>query len=91
MALARGEATTPALAGQTLRLADWYVRLKEGAPDSVANETYSLVRFDAKGRIEQTRTPTEDAAWPTVAERARMRELLFDGAESPGTGELACR
>lgn len=84
VALARGEATAPALAGQTLRLADWYVRLKQGEPDSVANETRSLLRFDAQGRVEQTRAPTEDAAWPTVAERARMRELLFAGAESLG-------
>ena len=84
VALARGEATAPALAGQTLRLADWYVRLKEGEPDSVANETCSLVLFDAQGRVEQTRTPTEDAAWPTVAERVRMRELLFARAESLG-------
>ncbi len=91
VALARGEATVPALAGKSLRLVDWYVRLKEGTPDSVANETYSLVRFDAQGRVEQTQTPTEDIAWPTVAERARMRELLFEGVESPGTGELPCR
>ena len=49
VALARGEASAAALAGQTLRLADWYVRLKDGEPDTVVNETYSLVRFDAQG------------------------------------------
>jgi hypothetical protein len=91
VALARGEATTPALAGQSLRLVDWYVRLKEGAPDSIANESCSLIRFDAQGRVEQTQTPTKDAAWPTVAERDRMRELLLEGAASPDTGELPCR
>ena len=103
MALARGQASAPPLAGQTLRLADWYVRLKEGAPDTVVNETYSLVRFDALGRVDWTRTPAnpgaptanphrpdvaimaEDAVWPTVAERERMRELLFGGDESTGS------
>lgn len=89
VALARGEATAPALAGQTLRLVDWYVRLKGGAPDTVANETFSLVRFDAQGRAEPTRTPTEDAAWPSVAERERMQELLFTGDESPGSASPA--
>jgi hypothetical protein len=82
VALARGEATVPALAGQCLRLVDWYARLKDGAPDGIANETYSLVHFDAQGRVEQTQTPTEDVACPTVAERARMWELLFEGANS---------
>ena len=103
VALARGEASAPPLAGQTLRLADWYVRLKEGAPDTVVNETYSVVRFDAQGRVDWTRTPAnpgapaanphrpdvaimaEDAVWPTVAERERMRVLLFGGDESPGS------
>ena len=102
VALARGQASAPPLAGQTLRLADWYVRLKEGAPDTVANETYSVVRFDAQGRVDWSRTPadpgaaanphrpdvatmTEDAVLPTVAERERMRELLFGGNESPAS------
>lgn len=95
VALARGQALAPALAGQTLRLADWYVRLKDGEPDSVANETYYLVRFDAQGRVdwatttaahphrpEMARVP-EDAAWPTIPERERMQELLFSRPESP--------
>ncbi|HEY8708057.1 MAG TPA: hypothetical protein VIM34_08665 [Burkholderiaceae bacterium] len=103
VALARGQGSAPALAGQTLRLADWYVRLKDAEPDTVVNETYSLVRFDAQGRVDWAQTPAipvtpaahphrpdvqtvpEDAAWPTVAERARMRELLFGGTESPGS------
>lgn len=32
VALARHEVVVPALTGQTLRLADWYVRLKSGDP-----------------------------------------------------------
>ena len=96
VALASGQATAPALAGQTLRLADWYVRLKDGEPDTVVNETNSLVRFDAQGRFDWTTTPAahphrpevetvaEDAGWPTIAERERMRELLFGGIEARG-------
>ncbi len=97
VALARGQATAPALAGQTLRLADWYVRLKEGAPDTIANETYYRVRFDAQGRVDWTTsqaslpqttalTTPDDTGWPTAAERERMLELLFgatEGTESP--------
>ena len=94
VALARGQALAPMLAGQTLRLADWYVRLKAGAPDTVVNETYTLVRFDALGRVDWPATPaahphrpgvelvTEDASWPTVAERVQMHALLFDRSES---------
>ncbi len=92
VALARGEATAQAMAGQTLRLADWYVRLKGGAPDTVVNETYSLVRFDALGRVDPAHAPAaaqapaaalENPAWPTVAERGEMQALLFGAARSP--------
>ena len=91
VALARGKATAEAMAGQTLRLADWYVRLKGGAPDTVVNETYRLVRFNAEGRVDPAHPPTaaqtpaaavENAAWPTAAQRGRMRQLLFGAAES---------
>ena len=93
VALARGEATLEATAGQTMRLADWFVRLKCGAPDTVVNETYSLVRFDAEGRVDPAHAPSaaqasaaiaeENAAWPSKAERNRMRELLFGKSPSP--------
>ncbi len=101
VALARGQASAPALAGQTLRLADWYVRLKDGEPDSVVNETYSLVRFDAQGRVDgattaaahphrhDVKTEPEEAGWPTVAERERMRVLLFQGPASPASPSSA--
>jgi len=79
VALARHEATAPMLAGQTLRLADWYVRLNDGEPDAVVNETYGLVRIDAQGQVESVAAPA-DAGWPTVAERERMRALLFEPA-----------
>ena len=79
VALARGQALAPLLAGQTLRLADWYVRLKAGVPDTVVNETYTLIRFDAEGRVDWTGTPVADEAdgWPTQVERSQMQALLF--------------
>ena len=92
VALARGEATLEAMAGQTLRLADWYVRLKDGAPNTVVNETYNMMHFDARGRVDPAPAPSaaptsaaalENAAWPSVAERRRMSELLFGEARSP--------
>ena len=95
VALAQGQASAIALAGRTLRLADWYVRLKDGEPDTVINETYSLVRFDAQGQVNWATTPSahphrpdvasvpKDAGWPTVDERARMHALLFGGRALP--------
>ena len=76
VALARHEATAPTLAGQTLRLADWYVRLKDSQPDAVVNETYGVVRLDPQGRVESVAAPA-DAGWPTAAERQRMEAILF--------------
>ena len=84
VALVRGQAVAETLAGQTLRLADWYVRMKSGAPDTVVNETYTQIRFDLHGRVDWASTPStrllradlasvpQDANWPSVAERERM-------------------
>ncbi len=94
VALVRAQASAPALAGRTLRLADWYVHLKDGAPDTVINETNGVIRFDAQGQVDRTTgsveyphfsdvaTVGDSAGWPTEAERERMRALLFDAAES---------
>ena len=92
VALARGEATAESMAGQNLRWADWYVRLKDGTPNTVVNETYSMLRFDSLGRVDPAPAPTaaqtsaaalDNAAWPSVAERGQMLELLFGKAGSP--------
>lgn len=89
VALARGQAVAETLAGQTLRLADWYVRMKNGAPDTVVNETYTEIRFNQEGRVDWTSTPSttlgsaapgfvpQDANWPSIAERESMQALLF--------------
>ena len=78
VALARGQASVPPLAGQTLRLADWYVRLKEGAPDTIVNETYSVVRFDAQGRVDWTRAPANPGASAADPHRTAVATMTED-------------
>ena len=89
VALARGQALAETLAGQTLRLADWYVRMQNGAPGAVVNETYTEIRLNQEGRVDWTSTPTtplgstapasvpQGANWPSIAERESMQKLLF--------------
>lgn len=82
VSLVRGQATAPHFAGQTLRLAEWYVRLHNSVPDTVVNETYTLLTFDAEGRIDWPATPDQErAALPSAEERTRMLARLF-GDES---------
>jgi hypothetical protein len=97
VALARGQAEAPALAGRTLRLVDWYVRLQDGKPGSVVNETCYLAHFNAQGKVDWPASPSshphrlnevavaEDAAWPTAAERAEMQSILFGETAVAGT------
>jgi len=97
VALVRDEATAPDFAGKTLRLAEWYVRIEGEEPESVVNETYCLIAFDAKGRADLSKTPSvhphrpdspaapKQAALPTAAERERIRAQLFPaGAKCSG-------
>jgi hypothetical protein len=91
-AVAKGEASVPMLAGQTLRVADWYVRLKDGAPERLVNESYSLLQLDAQGHIDLSHSPaahpqqagasalSEDDSWPTAAQHQQMRHLLWGDA-----------
>lgn len=95
--MVRGEAATPQFAGKTLRLAEWYVRMEQGGPDTVVNETYALLTFDAEGRVDWAATPSfhphrdsavlasESASLPSPEEREAMLVLLFGAAgESNG-------
>lgn len=89
VALGRGEATSPTLAGLAFRVADWYVRTPCGEPTEVVSEWYGWGRFDADGKFDPTGTPSEGAgqrslgtdnidrsAFPTPEERVRMLALL---------------
>ena len=86
VALARGEASASEFAGQRMRVADWYVRLADGVPADVVNETYLPIHFEGDGRPAPGGPPETAGrgAWlPTQAERARMREIVFGrGPES---------
>lgn len=89
VALARADGASESLAGRSFRLADWYVRLKQGQPERVVNEWYGWVRFDTQGRYDPTptarlaqgypqgRTGVDASALPTAQERARMETMLF--------------
>ena len=89
LALARGLAHAPTLAGQTLQVADWYVRLKNGAPDRLVNAQYSLLRVDDSGRFDLAASPwlqpspagavaaLEEDSWPTADQQAQMRRLTW--------------
>lgn len=91
--MVRGKTVTPQFAGQTLRLAEWYVRLHQDEPEAVVNETYTLLSFDGKGRVDWSATPSlhpnrasdavvvEAVGLPSAAERAQMRALLFGMAD----------
>ena len=91
VSLARGESAAADFAGRTMTLADWYVRLRNGEPDVVVNETYTLITFDAQGRADWTsKVPVphpqavsgradEQAWWPTQGQRDKMRAAVFAG------------
>jgi hypothetical protein len=49
--LLRGELALPQHLNETLRLADWYVEVKEGRPVALHNETYSVLHLDERGRV----------------------------------------
>lgn len=90
LALVRGEAAAPQFAGQTLRLAEWYLRLHDDEPTEIVNETYTFLVIDHEGRADWRASPEPQAppaasanpALPTTAERERMQAALF-GEPSP--------
>ncbi len=50
--LVSGKAITTEFAGQTYRLADWYMQMKDDVPQKLVNETYSWLTFDDSGRVD---------------------------------------
>lgn len=53
--LLRGEVHLPQHANKPVRVADWYVDVRDGRPASVVNETYSVLHLDARGAIDWSR------------------------------------
>ncbi|MFN6961205.1 MAG: hypothetical protein ACK4N6_03095 [Rhodocyclaceae bacterium] len=79
VALLRGAAQVPEFANQTMHVADWYVRRKDGEPAELVNETYTTLVFDAEGRASLHGGSA--AHWlPTEVERSAMHALIFPGA-----------
>ncbi len=98
VALARGDAAAPDWAGVTVRLADWYVRMKGDRPGALVSESYTFMSFDAAGRVDWPLTPsphprrpgvplvTQDQAHPTARQREQMTRFVFDGNPDSGVG-----
>lgn len=93
LALARCEAVVPALASQTFRLADLYVRHENGRPAELMTEWYGWVNFDEKGAFDPTSGPTrndgkkhtgdanvDESALPNTHEREALMAAAFTGA-----------
>ena len=73
-----GKAITSEFAGQTLRLADWYVQMKDDVPQQLVNETYSWLVFDNSGHVDLHATREIEASpLPTEAEHKQIKKLLF--------------
>ena len=87
--LVRGEALAVTLAGQTSRLAYWYVRMENGESATGVNEIYNQIRFDPQRRVDWTTMPSihlthtdpasvpPDANWPSAVEKECMQSVLF--------------
>lgn len=77
--LLRGDLALPEYANETVRLADWYVELADGRPVALRDETYSLLRFDAHGRVAPPRDlQYSEPAWlPSDGERKVLQVLVF--------------
>ena len=74
--LLRGELASPDYANETVRLADWYVEVRQGRPVALHNETYSLLHFDEKGHVRK-QLDSEHAWAPSHDERKVLHSLVF--------------
>jgi hypothetical protein len=94
--LLRHEAARPEFAGQTLRVADWYVRVEAPHPPRIQNETYSFLRFNHAGEAEEVvaagnvkpssfGTPRITARWqPSQQELAMLDRIVFSDGSTSG-------
>jgi len=76
--LVRGEAISSEFAGQTLRLASWYVRMHNDVPQQVVNETYDWLVIDEFGRADlHAARAIEASPLPTKEERDEINRRMF--------------
>ena len=73
--LVRGELQLRHLAGQRVRVADWYAEMADGRPAKVIDETYSALRLDEQGRVSEIEA--EGSSLPGTSERSLLEQLLF--------------
>lgn len=85
--LLRGELAVPEYANQSLRIADWYVEIREGKPVSVHNETYSLLHFDEHGRVRWAHERHGEAANKAFYQALRSSSYS-DPDEDPAVRQL---
>jgi len=76
--LVSGKAISTEFAKQTIRLADWYVRMQDDVPQQVVNETYSWLVFDEFGRLNLHAAHNIKASpLPSEDERGEINKRLF--------------
>ncbi len=79
VSLVEGKEVACEFFNQTFRLADWYVRVENGVPKQVVNETYSWLVFDQHGQLDlHAAHAIEESPLPTETERERIKQQLFD-------------
>lgn len=77
--LVRGEAISKEFSGQTLRLADWYVRMDNDSPKKVVNENYSWLVIDEFGRADlHAAKAIETTPLPSHDKRDEIKRCLFE-------------
>lgn len=76
--LVSGKAISSEFAGHKLRLANWFVRLHDGAPQEVVNETYHWLVLDEFGRADlHAAKVIETSPLPGTAEHDEIHRRLF--------------
>jgi hypothetical protein len=76
--LIEGRAIASDFAGQTLRLADWYVRMEDDRPQQVVNETYSWLVIDEFGRADlHAARAIKASPLPTKEQRDEINRRMF--------------
>ncbi len=77
-----GKTNITKFAGQTLRLADWYVQMKDDVPQQLVNETYSWLTFDDSGQVDlHAAKKIEASPLPAEVEHKQIKKLLFSTDE----------